>query len=106
MNISAVNSSHPLSSSNPNQNTIADAQIRSLEEKIRKLNVEKQKAIDCKDKEQEKKIEKQIQEIKKQIQQLKQQEKETGKEAVSGEAEVHEIVGHSPDTGKYTDAYV
>lgn len=101
MNISAINSSNLPNSHRRNQSTGADAQIRSLEQKLQKLNVEKQKAIQRKDEEQKKKIEKQIQEIEKQIQQLKQQEKE----GTSDGAGVQEIAQHSSNTGKYTDVY-
>ena len=105
MNIPAVGSSNLYSSPKLNQGTGDDAKIRSLEQKLQKLNAEHQKAVQRKDEEQKNKIEKQIQEIQKQIQQLLQQEKEREQGDVSDKSEVPQKPSNSLDAGKYVDVY-
>lgn len=105
MNIPAISSAYPSTNTRPNQNAGTDAKIKSLEQQLQKLNVERQKAVQRKDEEQKKKIEKQIQKIEKQIQQLRQQEKERTKETGNDESSVKEASQNSPDTGKYIDVY-
>lgn len=105
MNIPAISSGHPSTNTQPNQSAGTDAKIKSLEQQLQKLNVERQKAVQRKDEEQKKKIEKQIQEIEKQIQQLRQQEKKRTQEAGNDESNVKKPFQNSPDTGKYIDVY-
>ena len=105
MNIPAISLGYPSANTRPDQSAGADVKIKSLEQQLQKLNVERQKAIQRKDEEQKKKIEKQIQEIEKQIQQLRQQEKERTQETGNDESDVKKAFQNSPDTGKYIDIY-
>ena len=105
MNIPAISSGYPSTNIRPDQSAGSDAKIKSLEQQLQKLNVERQKAVQRKDEEQKKKIEKQIQEIEKQIQQLRQQEKERAKETGNDPSDAKKASQNSPDTGKYVDAY-
>ena len=106
MDIPAISSGYPSTNTRPNQSAGADAKIKSLEQQLQKLNIERQKAVQRKDEEQKKKIEKQIQEIEKQIQQLRQQEKKRTQETGNDEQpNVKKALQNSPDTGKYIDVY-
>ncbi|MCI8940990.1 MAG: hypothetical protein HFH12_13555 [Dorea sp.] len=105
MNIPAISSGYPSTDTRPNQSFGIDAKIKSLEQRLQKLNTARQKAIQRKDEEQKKKIEKQIQEIENQIQQLRQQKKERTKETGNDEFNVKEASHNSPDIGKYIDIY-
>ena len=96
MDIPAVSSGYPSTNTRPNQSAGADAKIKSLEQQLQKLNVERQKAVRRGDEEQKKKIEKQIQEIEKQIQRLRQQEKERTKETGNDESNVKKASQNSP----------
>ena len=49
MDIPAISSGYPSTNTQPNQSTGADAKIKSLEQQLQKLNVERQKAIQRKD---------------------------------------------------------
>ena len=106
MDIPAISSGYPSTNTQPNQSTGADAKIKSLEQQLQKLNVERQKAIQRKNEKQKKKIEKQIQEIEKQIQQLRQQKKKRTQETENDGPDVKKTFQNSPDTGKYIDVYV
>lgn len=105
MDISAIGSSYPLANARPNQSAGVDAQIKSLEQQLKKLNTERRIAVQRKDEEQKKEIEKQIQEIEKQIQQLKQQENKEPKEPGNDKSDVEKASQPSPDTGTYIDVY-
>ena len=105
MDIPAVSSGYPSTNTLTNQSAGADAKIKSLEQQLQKLNVERQKAVQRKDEEQKEKIEKKIQEIEKQIQQLRQQEENRTQEAGNDEPAVKRAFQNSPDTGKYIDVY-
>ena len=105
MDIPAVSSGYPSTNTRPNQSAGADAKIKSLEQQLQKLNVERQKAVQRKDEEQKEKIEKKIQEIEKQIQQLRQQEENRTQEAGNDETNAKKAFQNSPDTGKYIDVY-
>lgn len=105
MDIPAISSGYPSTNTQPNQSAGADAKIKSLEQQLQKLNVERQKAIQRKDEKQKEKIEKQIQEIEKQIQQLRQQEKKRTQETGNDEPNAKKASQFSPDTGRYIDVY-
>ena len=105
MNIPAISSGYPSTNSRPNQSAGTDAKIKSLEQQLQKLNIERQKAVQRKDEEEKKKIEKQIQEIEKQIQQLRQQEKKRTQETGNDEPNLKTAFQNSPDTRKYIDVY-
>lgn len=105
MDILAISSGYPSTNTRPNQSAGADAKIKSLEQQLQKLNVERQKAVQRGDEEQKKKIEKQIQEIEKQIQQLRQKEKERTKETGNDESNVKKASQNSPGSEKYIDVY-
>ncbi len=105
MDVPAINSGYPPTNTRPNQSAGADAKIKSLEQQLQRLNVERQKAVQRKDEEQKKKTEKQIQEIEKQIQRLRQSEKERAKETGNDESNARKISQNSPDAGEYIDVY-
>lgn len=100
MDILAISSGYPSTNTRP---AGADAKIKSLEQQLQKLNVERQKAVQRGDEEQKKKIEKQIQEIEKQIQRLRQ--KEHTKKTGNDESNVKKASQNSPDSEKYIDVY-
>ena len=56
MDILAISSSYPSTNARPIQSAGADAKIKSLEQQLQKLNVERQKAVRRGDEEQKKKI--------------------------------------------------
>lgn len=105
MSINGINSSYPPGGSSPNQNSGTDAKIRSLEQKLQKLNTEKGKAVQQKNEELKRKLEKQIQEIEKQIQQLRQQERGKAEEAAPDSSERQGTVKIPSDAEKYVDTY-
>lgn len=104
MDIPAISSGSPSANTRPNQSAGADAKIKSLEQRLQKLNAERQKAVLRKDEEQKKKIGKQIQEIEEQIRQLRQREKKRTQE--TGNNDGKRAFQNSPDAGKYIDVYV
>lgn len=68
MSIAGISQSQPLAPPPKAREGMEGAdQIKALEQKIQKLNTEKQKAAQKNDKESEKRIEKQIQELKKRL---------------------------------------
>ena len=56
MDIPAISSGYPSTNTRPNQSTGADAKIKSLEQQLQKLNVERQKAIQRKNEKQKKRL--------------------------------------------------
>lgn len=88
------------------QNVGSNSRIRSLEQKLQTLIMEKQKAVQNKDEERRKVLEKQIQEIERQIQQLRHQEENREKQEKSGMPDSQKLTECSSEVGKYIDVYV
>lgn len=105
MSIQGINSNHAPGSLDAQQNSGIDSKIRSLEQKLNKLNMEKKKAIQQKNEELKRKLEKQIQEIEEQIRQLTQKKKGKTEESAPDAAGQHKSGPNPPDTEKYVDTY-
>lgn len=100
MSIAGISQSQPLAPPPKAREGMEGAdQIKALEQKIQKLNTEKQKAAQKNDKESEKRIEKQIQELKKRLEQLRNQDQ--GKQA-----ELPQEKPKDMSRGKYIDELV
>ncbi len=82
----------------------ADAQIRSLEKKLKALQDDQKKAVQAKDMKKAQELEKKIQEVKKQIEELKRQKK---KEEGEQPDKTEDPYGRAetPGTGDEMDVY-
>ncbi len=86
-----------------------DSRIKSLEQKLQRLNKEKRKAAENNDVEKEKKLEKQIEQVKKQIDQLKRKKQKEKKEPEQQNPQNPENQAQMPDnllTGANIDMLV
>lgn len=100
MSISGISQGQPLTPPlKAREGMEGSDQIKALEQKIQKLNTERQKAAQKNDKESEKRIEKQIQELKKRLEQLQNQ----GKDEPS---EISQEKPKDPSKGKYVDELI
>lgn len=105
MNISSINSGSQPNHSGMHQSVGSNARIRSLEQKLQTLTMEKQKAVQSKDEERKKALEKQIQEIERQIQQLRHQEEDEKKQGEAGMPDSRKLAEQPLGVGKYADIY-
>ena len=101
MGISSIGANSLPPASGPQSRGGADAEIRALEQKLRQLNTEREKAVQRRDMDEKEKLEKQIREIEKQIERLKQQAGQ--KPSVPDTPAPQSPAPAPPGTGDYID---
>lgn len=107
MNISGISQGQPAALQKPPEGSNrADSEIRALEQKLQRLDSEKQKAVQSKDTERERELEKQIRELKKQIDRLRNRDNNRQEETGGADSCVQPRVSVEPEKGKYIDEVI
>lgn len=102
MSVSSIGAGVPPDVPSPQQGG-AETRIRSLEQKLRQLYSEREKAVRNNDQREKEKIEQKIKEIERQIEELRQRAK--AKESSAGPSELREAVQKPSDPGTSVDFY-